>query len=427
MSSRTDLLDELSWRGLLYQQTDGLSAHLAKGAVTGYCGFDPTASSLHVGNLVPVMGLVHLARAGHKPVALVGGGTAMIGDPSGKSTERVLMSVEDIDANAAAIHAQIEGVCRRALGGAGASPGPLVRMKNNATWLRDIGMLEFMRDVGKHFSVNYMMAKDSVQSRLDSGISFTEFSYMLCQAYDFLAMYKSDNVTLQIGGSDQWGNITAGTELVRRSAGGEAYGLTLPLVTTASGTKFGKTESGAVWLDASRTSPYQFYQFWINAEDADVGKYLRMFTLLTRAEVETLEAAHAAAPHERAAQKALAAAVTTLIHGADAAGVAEQVSKIIFDKRTDPNAIGDEVYTMLASEIPSARLSGGELQVLELLESAFGLSRGAGKKLLQQGGVSVNGEKLDADALTVPRAQAVRGRWFLVRKGRQDIALADLG
>ncbi len=427
MSSRTDLLDELSWRGLLYQQTDGLSAHLTKGAVTGYCGFDPTASSLHVGNLVPVMGLVHLARAGHKPVALVGGGTAMIGDPSGKSTERVLMSVEDIDANAAAIHAQIEGVCRRALGGAGASPGPLVRMKNNATWLRDIGMLEFMRDVGKHFSVNYMMAKDSVQSRLDSGISFTEFSYMLCQAYDFLAMYKSDNVTLQIGGSDQWGNITAGTELVRRSAGGEAYGLTLPLVTTASGTKFGKTESGAVWLDASRTSPYQFYQFWINAEDADVGKYLRMFTLLTRAEVETLEAAHAAAPHERAAQKALAAAVTTLIHGADAAGVAEQVSKIIFDKRTDPNAIGDEVYTMLASEIPSARLSGGELQVLELLESAFGLSRGAGKKLLQQGGVSVNGEKLDADALTVPRAQAVRGRWFLVRKGRQDIALADLG
>lgn len=427
MSSRTDLLDELSWRGLLYQQTDGLSAHLAKGAVTGYCGFDPTAPSLHVGNLVPVMGLVHLARAGHRPVALVGGGTAMIGDPSGKSTERVLMSVEDIDANAAAIHAQIEGVCRRALGGAGASPGQLVQMKNNAAWLREIGMLEFMRDVGKHFSVNYMMAKDSVQSRLDSGISFTEFSYMLCQAYDFLAMYKSDNITLQIGGSDQWGNITAGTELIRRSAGGEAYGLTLPLVTTASGTKFGKTESGAVWLDASRTSPYQFYQFWINAEDADVGKYLRMFTLLTRAEVETLEAAHAAAPHERAAQKALAAAVTTLIHGADAAGVAEQVSKIIFDKRTDPNAIGDEVYTMLASEIPSARLSGGELQVLELLESAFGLSRGAGKKLLQQGGVSVNGEKLDADALTVPRAQAVRGRWFLVRKGRQDIALADLG
>ena len=223
MPSRTDLLDELSWRGLLHQQTDGLSAHLAKGAVTGYCGFDPTAPSLHVGNLVPVMGLVHLARAGHKPVALVGGGTAMIGDPSGKSTERVLMGVDEIDANAAAIHAQIEGVCQRALGG-GAS-GQLVEMKNNATWLREIGMLEFMRDVGKHFSINYMMAKDSVQSRLDSGISFTEFSYMLCQAYDFLAMYTSDNVTLQIGGSDQWGNITAGTELVRRSAGGEAYGL----------------------------------------------------------------------------------------------------------------------------------------------------------------------------------------------------------
>jgi len=426
MPSRTDLLDELSWRGLLYQQTEGLSAHLATGAVTGYCGFDPTASSLHVGNLVPVMGLVHLARAGHKPVALVGGGTAMIGDPSGKSTERVLMGVEEIDANAAAIHAQIEGVCQRALGAAGAAPGRLVAMKNNASWLRDIGMLEFMRDIGKHFSINYMMAKDSVQSRLDSGISFTEFSYMLCQAYDFLAMYKSDNVTLQIGGSDQWGNITAGTELIRRSAGGEAYGLTMPLVTTASGTKFGKTESGAVWLDASRTSPYQFYQFWINADDADIGKYLRMFTLLTRGEIEALEAAHAAAPHERAAHQALAAAVTTLIHGADAARIAEQVSKIIFDKRTDPQTIGDEVFTMLANEIPSAKLTGDAMPVLDLLESAFGLSRGAGKKLVQQGGVTVNGEKLGADTLTVPGDQAVRGRWFLVRKGKQDIALAEL-
>ena len=426
MPSRTDLLDELSWRGLLYQQTEGLSAHLATGAVTGYCGFDPTASSLHVGNLVPVMGLVHLARAGHTPVALVGGGTAMIGDPSGKSTERVLMGVEAIDANATAIHAQIEGVCQRALGGVGAAPGRLVAMKNNASWLRDIGMLEFMRDVGKHFSINYMMAKDSVQSRLDSGISFTEFSYMLCQAYDFLAMYTSDNVTLQIGGSDQWGNITAGTELIRRSAGGEAYGLTLPLVTTASGTKFGKTESGAIWLDASRTSPYQFYQFWINADDADVGKYLRMFTLLTRPEIEVLEAAHSAAPHERGAQKALAAAVTTLIHGAEAARVAEQVSKIIFDKRTDPHTIGDEVFTMLANEIPSAQLDGDAMPVLDLLESAFGLSRGAGKKLVQQGGVTVNGEKLGADTLAVPRDQAVRSRWFLVRKGKQDIALAEL-
>ncbi len=423
---RTDLLDELSWRGLLYQQTDGLSAHLAKGVVTGYCGFDPTASSLHVGNLVPVMGLVHLARAGHKPVALVGGGTAMIGDPSGKSTERVLMGVEEIDANASAIHAQIESVCQRALGGAGASSGQLVQMKNNATWLREIGMLEFMRDVGKHFSINYMMAKDSVQSRLDSGISFTEFSYMLCQAYDFLAMYKSDDVTLQIGGSDQWGNITAGTELVRRSAGGEAYGLTLPLVTTASGTKFGKTESGAVWLDAARTSPYQFYQFWINTEDADVGKYLRMFTLMTRAEVESLEAAHAAAPHERAAQKALAAAVTTLIHGAEAARTAEQVSKIIFDKRTDPHSIGDDVFTMLALEIPSTQLVGDDLNVLDVLELAFGLSRGAGKKLIQQGGITVNGEKLATDETTVSRAKAIRLRWFLIRKGKQDIALADL-
>jgi tyrosyl-tRNA synthetase len=285
-----------------------------------------------------------------------------------------------------------------------------------------------MREVGKHFSVNYMLAKDSVQSRIETGISYTEFSYSLLQAYDYLQLFKKFNCTLQVGGSDQWGNITAGMELVRRSAGGEAHVLTAPLITTSSGKKFGKTEAGAVWLDPAMTSSYQFYQFWINTEDADVGRYLRMFTFMSRAEIEALEAAHKAAPHERAAQRTLATAMTTLLHGADAARVAGEVSRVIFDKKIDAAAIGDDVYATLAAEIPSATYpKAAELNVLDVLESAFELSRSAGRKLVQQGGVSVNGEKLSADALTVPREKAVRGRWFLVRKGGRDIALADVG
>jgi tyrosyl-tRNA synthetase len=252
MSSRESLLDELQWRGLLYQQTEGLAAHLAKGPVTAYCGFDPTAASLHVGSLVPVMLLVHMARAGHKAIALVGGGTAMIGDPSGKSDERPLSSRGEIEENAAAIHAQLER-----LFAAAETKG--VTLRNNADWLRDVKVIDFMRDVGKHFSINYMLAKDSVQSRLETGISYTEFSYMLLQAYDFLQLQRDEGVTVQVGGSDQWGNITAGMELVRRAARVDAHVLTAPLITTSSGKKFGKTEAGAVWLDRKLTSPYRFY------------------------------------------------------------------------------------------------------------------------------------------------------------------------
>jgi tyrosyl-tRNA synthetase len=421
MAMRETLLEELTWRGLLYQQTEGLGAHLAANTITAYCGFDPTAASLHIGNLVPTMLLVHVARAGHKAIALVGGGTAMIGDPSGKSEERPLASADEITANAARIHAQLSRLFASAQ-----TSG--VTLSNNADWLLKVGAVDFMRDVGKHFSVNYMLAKDSVQSRIETGISYTEFSYLLLQAYDYLQLFKKHGCTLQVGGSDQWGNITAGMELVRRSAGGEAHVLTAPLITTASGKKFGKTEAGAVWLDPQMTSPYQFYQFWINTEDADVGRYLRMFTFMTRAEIEALEAAHAKAPHERAAQRALATGMTTLLHGADAARVAAEVSRVIFDKKIDAAAIDDDVYATLAAEIPSVRYANAaELSVLDVLEEAFQLSRGAGRKLLQQGGVSVNGEKLPADSLTVPRAKAVRGRWFLVRKGGRDIALADVG
>ena len=419
------LLDDLSWRGLLSQQTEGCAAALAKGPVRGYCGFDPTAESLHVGNLVSILGLVRLAQSGHTAVALIGGGTAMIGDPSGKSEERPIRSASEITANATLIETQIRRVMTNALGDGDA--GRRVIFLNNATWLTPLALIDFLRDTGKHFTVNWMMQKDSVKSRLEGGISFTEFSYMLLQAYDFLRMYQDAGVSLQLGGSDQWGNITAGTELIRRAARGEAHGLTFPLLTDTSGKKFGKTEAGAVWLDASRTSPYQFYQFWINSEDADVGRLLRTFTLLDRATIEALETAHAAAPGDRGAQQRLAREVTSMVHGL-AGAVAETVSRTVFDKKADAHALSDEVFTVLAAEMPSVRADGGAavLDVVTVLEQAFTLSRGAAKKLIQQNAVTVNGAKLAPDATSVPRTDAVRGRWFLVRKGGRDIAVAEL-
>ncbi len=316
---------------MLVQTTEGAAQALSRGSVAGYCGFDPTAASLHVGSLVPIMGLVHLQRAGHRPVALVGGGTGMIGDPSGKSAERTLQSAEQIAANAQGIRAQLE----RFIDFSGSNAGV---MRDNSDWLLSLGAVEFMRDVGKHFTVNYMSAKDSVKSRMEAGISYTEFSYMLLQAYDFLQMYRRDGVTFQIGGSDQWGNMTAGIELVRRSDSGEAHAVTFPLLTTASGTKFGKTEGGAVWLDAELTSPYQFYQFWMHADDRDVGKYLRMMTLLSREEIEALERAIEERPERREAQEALARSVTTMVHGAEASRVAEQVSVSALPQRKTSRA-----------------------------------------------------------------------------------------
>jgi tyrosyl-tRNA synthetase len=420
------LLDELAWRGLLFQQTDGCAEALAAGAVRGYCGFDPTADSLHVGNLLPLLGLVRLVRAGHEAVALVGGGTALIGDPSGKSEERPIRPAEEVAANAEAIGRQIRSVMANALG-EGALPR--VHVRDNRDWLGALGLIPFLRDTGKHFSINWMMQKDSVQSRLETGISYTEFSYMLLQAYDFLRLFEADGVTLQIGGSDQWGNITAGTELVRRAARGAVHGLTFPLLTDAQGRKFGKTEAGAVWLDAARTSPYRFYQFWINTEDADVGRLLRSFTLLDRTTIEVLEAEHAAAPHERRAQRRLAAEVTTIVHGAAATAVAERVSATVFDKKADAHALDDAVFTTLAAEMPSVRMTPteGRIDLITLLEWAFALSRSAARKLVQQGGVAVNGAKCAPDATDVAVSDAVRGRWLLVRKGAREIAVAEVG
>lgn len=411
MNAKNSLLDELSWRGLVYQQTDGLADALATGEVSAYVGFDPTASSLHIGSLVPVMGLAHLQRAGHRPVALVGGGTGMIGDPSGRTSERQLLSEEEIEANARAIGKQLS----QFLDFSGAHAA---KMLDNAEWLRPLKAVEFMRDVGKHFTVNYMLAKESVQARIEGGISFTEFSYMLLQAYDFLELFRREGVTLQMGGSDQWGNITAGMELIRRAEGKTAHALTLPLVTTASGTKFGKTEAGAVWLDPARTSPYKFYQYWVNVDDRDAAKYLRFFTLMSPTEIEELEKAIARAPEKREAQQALARDVTARVHSADAARVAEEVSKVLFGK-ADPATLTEPVLKALCEEVPFAEVpeTPGLLDALVALKLAA--SKGAARRLVEQGGVYVNGQRAAADT-DLASTKQLAGRYLLLRKGARD-------
>src|SRR4051812_29445326 len=414
MNAKSSLLDELSWRGMIYQQTDGLADALATGAVTGYVGFDPTASSLHIGNLVPVMGLAHLQRSGHRPVGLVGGGTGMIGDPSGRTTERQLLSEEEIEANTRAIEKQLAHFLD--------FEGPnAAKMRDNAAWLRPLKAVEFMREVGKHFTVNYMLAKESVQSRIEGGISFTEFSYMLLQAYDFLELFRREGVTLQMGGSDQWGNITAGMELIRRIEGKSAHALTLPLVTTSSGSKFGKTEAGAVWLDPERTSPYKFYQYWINVDDRDAGKYLRYFTLLSREEIESLDKRIASVPEKREAQQILARDVTARVHSEEAARVAEDVSKVLFGK-ADPAALSEPVLKALSQEVPFAEIpeSTGLLDAMVLLKLVA--SKGAGRRLVEQGGVYLNGRRAGAET-NLGTTPSLAGRYHLLRKGAREYGL----
>jgi tyrosyl-tRNA synthetase len=421
-----NVLDELRWRGLVHQHTDGVPDALASGGVSAYIGFDPTGSSLHVGSLLPIMILVHLQRHGHRPVALVGGGTGMIGDPSGKTVERQLLTTEQVAVNSAGIRAQLEHFLD--------FDGPsAARMRDNATWLGDLQLIDFLRDIGKHFTVNVMLQKESVRSRMDAGISFTEFSYMLLQAFDFLELRRRDGVTLQLGGSDQWGNITAGIELIRRVDGVEAHGLTVPLVTTSSGTKFGKTEAGAVWLDPERTSPYAFYQFWLTTEDADLGRYLRYYTLLSRAEIEALDAATASAPEKRAGQIALARDVTRRVHGEGALAAAEQVSTFFFGG-LDPRELTDEAFGILRAEAPFAEVDAAALasetdassfDALKLLTaSGLAASNGAAKRLLEQGGVAVNKRKIGSAERFLSRGDALlRGGHIVVGKGKRDYAV----
>ena len=410
------LLEELKWRGQLFQHTEQVESALGRSQVTGYVGFDPTAPSLHVGNMVPLMGLVHLQRAGHRPIALVGGGTGLIGDPSGKASERALQDAETVAANAAAIGAQLE----RFLDFSGPAAAKMV---DNADWLTKLKAIDFMRDVGKHFTVNYMLQKDAVKGRMEAGISYTEFSYMLLQAYDYLELHRRHGVTLQMGGSDQWGNITAGTELIRRAGGGEAHGITMPLITTAAGTKFGKTEAGAVWLDPKRTSPYKFYQFWINADDRDAGKYLRTFTLLSREEIEALDAAAVAHPEKREAQRALARDVTARVHGGDAIKAAEEVSGLLFGG-LDPASLSAGAVDALREEIPYfvATNMNEPQAIIDAVTGETGLfkSRGDAKRMVQQGGVYLNGARVDAELKSVT---PLHGKYVLVRKGGKTYSL----
>jgi len=423
------LLDELQWRGLLYQHTEQVAAALGGGAVRGYVGFDPTASSLHIGNLLPIMLLVHLQRHGHVPVALVGGGTGLIGDPSGRSAERVLGSPETIAENARGIRAQLEHFLDFS-GSAGA------RMIDNAEWLVPLNAIAFMRDVGKHFTVNYMLQKDSVSSRMDAGISYTEFSYMLLQAYDFLELNRRHGVTLQMGGSDQWGNITAGIELIRRTVGAEAHAITAPLVTTADGRKFGKSEGGNVWLDPAMTSPFKFHQFWLNVDDRMAPAYLRFYTLLDQRQVQDLVASMERAPDQRELQRALADDITRRVHGDDAVSTAQEMAKLLFGGGSARD-LSQRALEELAREIPCAlwnasSVEGRPADMFDLLEAvsnppvALFKSKGDARRLVQQGGVSVNGDRLGAERTPVTKDSLLHGRYALVRKGARNYALVTV-
>jgi len=423
------LLDELQWRGLLYQHTEQVGAALTDGTVRGYVGFDPTASSLHIGNLLPIMLLVHLQRHGHVPVALVGGGTGLIGDPSGRAAERVLASHETIAENVRGIRAQLEHFLD--FSGAGGA-----RMIDNAEWLVPLNAIEFMRDVGKHFTVNYMLQKDSVRARMDGGISYTEFSYMLLQAYDFLELSRRHGVTLQMGGSDQWGNITAGIELIRRTTGGEANAITAPLVTTADGRKFGKSEGGNVWLDPARTSPFKFHQFWLNVPDGEAPAYLRFYTLFSENEARSLVETLERAPEQRELQRALADDVTRRVHGEGALATAQEMAKLLFGGAS-PRDLSKAALEALAGEIPCASwdasaVSGRPADVVDLLEAVTGppvdlfKSKGDARRLVQQGGVSINGERLGADRVPLTADTLLHGRYALIKKGARSYALVTV-
>ncbi len=419
------LFEEYRWRGMLQDATEGAEAAFNEGTVqSAYVGFDPTGASLHVGHLLPVMGLVHLQRAGHRPIAVVGGGTGLIGDPSGKSAERNLLSRDEVQANAESIRAQLEPFLDFGAGPTSA------RMVNNLEWLGGLSALDFLRDVGKHFSVNVMLQKDTIRRRLDSesvGISYTEFSYLLLQSYDFLRLFQDHGCRFQFGGQDQWGNITAGIDLIRRVAGEKAWGVTFPLITTASGVKFGKTEAGAVWLDPGRTSPYRFYQFWLNTDDQDVGSYLRYFTLLSRTEVEALDEEIRDRPHAREAQLRLATEVTRTLHGESGLARAETASRILFGGEVE--GIGADEAADIFADVPSSSVSRGRLEgegmaLLELLaESGIVSSRGEARRALDQGGVYLNNRRAADSQAQVTLADTLEERFLLLRKGKKNYHL----
>lgn len=420
-----NFIEELSWRGMIHDMTPGIEDLFNSGEmVTAYVGIDPTADSLHIGHLVSIMMLKHLQLAGHKPLALVGGATGMIGDPSGKSEERNLLSEETIRFNERGIKKQLEklldfGTTKNS-----------AEMVNNYDWMKEFSFLGFARDIGKHITVNYMMAKDSVKKRLDTGLSFTEFSYQLVQGYDFLYLNEHKNCKLQMGGSDQWGNITTGTELIRRKNGGDAYALTCPLITKADGGKFGKTEEGNVWLDPERTSPYKFYQFWLNTSDEDAEKYIKIFTLYSKKEVEKMVAAHKDAPHQRELQKSLARDLTIRVHSEADYQAAIDASAILFGAGTTETlkSLPEDLFLSVFEGVPQSEVAKEKLQegiqLLEFLSDLTGIfpSRGEARRTVKENALSINKEKVGEDKV-VGVGDLLNGKYILVQKGKKNYFL----
>ncbi len=422
-------VEELRWRGMIHDMMPGTEEYLAKGMASGYIGFDPTADSLHIGSLVQIMLLMHFQRAGHKPLALVGGATGMVGDPSGKSEERNLLDENTLNHNVACVRAQLEKFLDFDCGANSAE------MVNNFDWFKNMSFLEFIRDAGKHITVNYMMAKDSVKRRLETGISFTEFSYQLVQGYDYYWLYSNKNCRLQMGGSDQWGNIVTGTELIRRKSSGEAFALTSPLITKSDGSKFGKTERGNVWLDPKKTSPYQFYQFWLNCADEDAARFIRIFTFMPKEQVEALEAQHATAPEQRILQKALAADLTIRIHSEQDLKNSEEASRILFGQGTAEmlRTIDERMLLDLMEGVPQVDISLTELNngipVLDLLTEKTNIlpSKGEARKMVTAGGVSINKEKCADVAAVINSSMLIGGRYLLIQKGKKNYFLVKAG
>jgi tyrosyl-tRNA synthetase len=419
-----NFIEELRWRGMIHDIMPGTEESLQSGVRSAYIGFDPTADSLHIGSLVQIMTLVHFQRCGHKPIALLGGATGMVGDPSGKSQERNLLSEDILQHNLGCIKEQLSKFLDF-----NTQKNP-AEMVNNYDWFKNFNFLDFIRDVGKHITINYMMAKDSVKSRLETGMSFTEFSYQLVQGYDFLWLYENKNCSIQLGGSDQWGNIVTGTELIRRKAGGEAFGITTPLIKKADGSKFGKSEGGNVWLDKEKTSPYKFYQYWLNASDDDAANYIRIFTLLEKEVIEDLEKEHAESPHLRILQKKVAQEITSRVHSAEDLSMAEKASGILFGKSTNEDLTSLDENTLLAvfEGVPKATVKASALKgnVADLLSEGSGgivfSSKGEARRMIKGGGVSINKEKI-TDAESPITINLLQNKYVLIQKGKKNYFL----
>jgi tyrosyl-tRNA synthetase len=420
-----NLLDELSWRGMIQDIMPGTREQLEKELTTGYIGFDPTADSLHIGSLLPILLLVHFQRAGHKPIALIGGATGMVGDPSGKSEERNLLNEETLQRNILGVKAQLE----QFLNFSPTLPNA-AELVNNYDWFKSISFIDFLRDTGKHITVNYMMAKDSVKKRIEgeTGISYTEFAYQLMQAYDFYWLFQQKQCKLQMGGSDQWGNMTTGTELIRRKCGGEAFVFTNPLVTKSDGGKFGKTESGNIWLDPAKTSPYQFYQFWLNASDTDATRWIKLFTFLTREEIDSITETHQQNPSARTLQRKLASEVTSFVHGHAELSLAIETTEKLFSNQQAPiESLSEtdlgQIQGVVKVEVDKASLAEGIDIVSLLANTGIFPSKGEARKTIQGGGVSINRKKIESVELKVDSSFLLHQRYILIQKGKKNYFL----